>query len=46
MQKWKCTLCGWIYDPERENGVDFEDLPADWKCPLCGAGKEVFEPVE
>lgn len=45
MQKFKCTLCGWVYDPEKEDGVSFEDLPDDWKCPLCGAGKEFFEPI-
>ncbi len=46
MQKYKCNLCGWIYDPEKEGGVAFEDLPDDWKCPLCGAGKDAFVPVE
>lgn len=45
-QKWKCTVCGWVYDPESEGGKLFEDLPADWKCPLCGVGKEFFEPIE
>lgn len=51
--KYECTLCGYIYDPELgdedngiEPGIDFEDLPEDWECPLCGASKEDFEPVE
>ena len=51
--KYECGLCGYIYDPavgDEENGVatgtDFEDLPDDWECPLCGAGKEEFKPVE
>ena len=48
MQKWECP-CGYIYDPEEgdyENGVDpgtaWEDVPADWVCPKCGAEKEDF----
>ncbi|MCD6210102.1 MAG: rubredoxin [Thermodesulfobacteriota bacterium] len=42
MSKWKCTVCGYIYD-EEEEGTKFEDLPDDWVCPACGVGKEVFE---
>ena len=45
MKKYKCTICGYIYDEETE-GVKFEDLPADWSCPLCGVGKELFEKLE
>ena len=45
MNKYKCTICGYIYDEEVE-GVKFEDLPADWSCPLCGVGKELFEKLE
>lgn len=37
--KWVCNLCGHIYDGE----VPFEQLPDDWKCPLCCAGKGCFE---
>lgn len=44
-----CELCGYEYDPrvgDEENGIDegtdFEDLPADWVCPLCGASREDF----
>jgi rubredoxin len=50
MKKWKCSVCSYIYDPSEgdpENGVSpgtaFEDLPGDWVCPLCGAGKDMFE---
>ncbi|MBE6487921.1 MAG: rubredoxin [Methanosphaera stadtmanae] len=50
--KYKCTLCGWTYDPEKgdpskgiEPGTAWEDIPDDWKCPLCGATKDMFEPV-
>lgn len=52
MEKWECTACGYIYDPEKgdpENGVspgtDFENLPEDWICPQCGVGKEFFQKV-
>ena len=44
-----CELCGYEYNPATgdlengiEEGIDFEDLPADWTCPLCGASKEDF----
>jgi len=50
MEKWQCTVCGYIYDPEEgdpDNGVDpgtkFEDIPKDWVCPVCGAEKDLFE---
>ncbi len=39
--KWKCTVCGYIYDPAEHDGVAFEQLPSAWKCP-CGAGKSKF----
>ena len=43
--KYKCNLCGWIYDEEAE-GKKFEDLPEDWTCPMCGAPKSEFTKVE
>ncbi len=53
MTKFECTLCGYIYDPQLgdpANGVDpgtpWDDVPGDWVCPECGAGKEDFEPAE
>ena len=42
MEKYKCTICGYIYDEEKE-GVKFDDLPEDWVCPICGLGKDAFE---
>lgn len=52
MEKYICKLCGYEYDPslgDPENnvapGTTFADVPADWVCPICGAGKEEFEPV-
>lgn len=51
--KYECVACGWIYDPavgDPDGGVPagtaFEDIPEDWVCPLCGVGKDQFEPVE
>ncbi|MCJ7665947.1 MAG: rubredoxin, partial [Actinobacteria bacterium] len=41
--KWTCT-CGYVYDTEVE-GINFEDLPDDWVCPVCGATKEEFVEV-
>jgi len=53
MDKYKCTVCGYIYNPEKgdpdagiEPGTSFEDIPEDWVCPVCGAGKDSFEEVE
>ncbi len=45
MKKYRCILCGYIYDDSKEE-VKFEDLPADWVCPLCGASKKDFELIE
>ncbi len=41
-KKYQCDVCGHIYDEEKEK-VKFEDLPSDWKCPLCKVGKEHFK---
>jgi len=50
MDKWVCTVCGYVYDPavgDPDNGIEagtlFEDLPDTWICPQCGVGKEMFE---
>lgn len=40
--KYKCVICGYIYDEGKEK-IKFEDLPDDWKCPICGVGKEMFK---
>jgi len=52
MQKWRCTVCGYVYDPDSGDpssgislGTPFEDLPEDWVCPVCGASKDMFEKV-
>ena len=50
MDKYVCTVCGYVYDPEQgdpDNGVNpgtkWEDVPDDWECPVCGASKDDFE---
>ena len=49
MKQYECDVCGYIYDEaagDPDNGVapgtKWEDLPADWVCPLCGVGKDEF----
>ena len=51
MQKYVCDICGYVYDPavgDEENGIApgtaFVNLPDDWVCPECGAGKDDFSP--
>ena len=43
MEKFVCTVCGYVYDPAENDGVAFENLPDDYTCPLCGVGKDMFE---
>ncbi len=40
--KYICSVCGYIYDPAEHDGVAFEDLPDDWRCPRCKQPKEKF----
>ncbi|MBF0202940.1 MAG: rubredoxin [Desulfamplus sp.] len=49
MDSYVCDLCGYVYDPaagDPDNGINagtaFEDIPDDWKCPICGASKDDF----
>ena len=49
IMKYVCNLCGYVYDEaagDPDNGIapgtKWEDVPEDWVCPLCGAGKEEF----
>ncbi len=53
MEKWKCTVCGYIYDSTKGDpdndvkpGTRFEDIPDTWVCPECGVGKDAFEKFE
>lgn len=50
MEKYVCNICGYEYDPAKGDpehdvapGTKFEDLPADWVCPLCSVDKSHFE---
>jgi rubredoxin len=52
MHKYKCKICGYIYDPEvgdNTQGIDrntpFEELPETWVCPICDAPKNEFEEI-
>lgn len=52
MNKYKCTVCGYIYDPVIGDstqgiaaGTPFEKLPDSWVCPECGVGKDLFEQI-
>jgi rubredoxin len=53
MKKWRCMVCGYVYDPVEGDplgnipaGTSFESLPDDWICPMCGSPKSDFEPIE
>ena len=52
MDKYKCDVCGYIYDPEKGDpdggikpGTRFEDIPDEWTCPVCGAEKSQFKKI-
>lgn len=52
-RKWICRQCSMIYDPvagDPDSGVSpgtpFEEIPDDWHCPICGASKKTFKPLE
>ena len=52
-KKYMCIVCGWIYDEELgapdegiPPGTRWEDVPINWTCPECGAGKQDFDLVE
>lgn len=53
MKQWQCFFCGYFYDesagcPEEgiPPGTRWEDVPDDWMCPQCGAGKDDFAMIE
>ncbi|NLB37893.1 MAG: rubredoxin [Clostridiales bacterium] len=53
MKKYVCDICGYVYDEalgDPDNnvapGTKWEDVPEDWECPVCGAPKDDFSPVE
>jgi flavin reductase (DIM6/NTAB) family NADH-FMN oxidoreductase RutF/rubredoxin len=53
LNKYQCTICGHIYDPEEGDpdsginpGTAFEDLPDDWTCPICGVTKKDYYMID
>ena len=53
MKKYKCTVCGHVYDPAEGDpdsgiapGTPFEDLPEDWRCPICDVTKDMYEAMD
>ena len=34
-KKWVCKICGYVYEGD--------EVPEDYTCPICGAGKSAFE---
>jgi rubredoxin len=52
MDKYQCTICGYIYDPQKGDPygsippeTPFEKLPNNWKCPVCGTDKSKFKKI-
>jgi len=50
MNNYLCSVCGYVYDPDTGDsesgipgGTDFEELPEDWVCPVCGVDKAKFK---
>ena len=39
---YKCGMCGYEHPGTKE---EFEKLPSDYTCPMCGASKNLFEPM-
>ena len=53
MKKYQCSICGYVYDPEKgdpddnvEPGTAYDALSETWTCPECGADKDLFEEME
>jgi rubredoxin-NAD+ reductase len=51
--KYICDICGYVYDEELgdpENGIEpgteFDELPEDFECPLCGVDKDNFSELD
>lgn len=52
MKKYRCSVCGYVYDeaagggPNDEAALPFDELPDGWRCPVCGAAKGMFVEIE
>ncbi|MBW1962056.1 MAG: rubredoxin [Deltaproteobacteria bacterium] len=52
MYQCQTVSCGYIYNPDKgdrkakiSKGTPFKDLPAHWRCPICGASRKMFKPL-
>ncbi len=52
MSHWRCSVCGYIYDEEigepstkTKPGTRFDELPENWRCPVCAAEKSAFSQI-
>jgi rubredoxin len=50
LDNYECRACGYVYEPEKGDskhsippGTPFEELPLDWRCPVCGAKVSAFQ---
>jgi len=53
MDKYECSVCGYVYDPAEGDpatgvapGTPFDNLPAGWVCPVCGAPRDAFRKLD
>jgi rubredoxin len=49
LDRYECRACGYVYEPEKGDdkyniraGTAFEELPINWRCPVCTAKKTAF----
>lgn len=52
MDQFECRACGYTYEPTKGDdragitaGIPFEEVPLDWRCPVCGAPKKQFSNI-
>ena len=52
LDRHECRACGYVYEPTKGDskhdiaaGTPFEELPIDWRCPVCGARRSAFQNV-
>lgn len=50
--RFECRSCGYVYEPNKGDnsqkipaGTAFEELPQGWRCPVCGARRNVFDDI-
>ena len=52
LDRYECLACGYIYEPTKGDseteiaaGTAFEDIPLNWRCPVCGVRKKQFQNI-